>query len=150
MSKRAKPHQTAPPKKRGSYKSPSLKDKAAQLKICGLSNRAVARELGVRRQTIPSMLEDSEFWNTYRRKLRDRVPKALGRMDKALKNKDDFLGFKAAAWVLEHTQVGVPKSEQAATTELILNAQYISDRDLDGAIAERCRRLGIGRLITKS
>jgi hypothetical protein len=128
-------------------KTQALKEQAGMMRAQGKTVRQIAGALGVSTNTVPSMLEDSEFWNAYRRRLRDRVPKALKRIDKALESKSDFLGFKAAAWTLEHTQVGVSRTEQAVTTQSGPNPRSMTDEELDQAIAERCQRLGIDRLL---
>jgi hypothetical protein len=139
--------QTGTRKTRRWGKTQALKERAGMMRAEGGTIREIALELGISKNTVPSMLEDSEFWNKFRRGLRDRVPRALKRIDQALENEDDFLGFKAAAWVLEHTQVGVPKTEHGTTTGLLPNIEQMSEKELDEAIAERCRRLGIGRLL---
>lgn len=98
---------------RRSNKPQALKEEAARLHVAGMSNRRIAQRLGLKRDTVPHMLSDSEFLQTYRSKLLSKVPAALRAVDDALADKNHReLRLKAALWTLEGTQVGVRKEEQ--------------------------------------
>src|ERR1019366_3570359 len=97
-------------KRRSTYKPRALVEKAASLHISGESNRALAKQLGVKPHTVPHMLDDSEILKKYRQQLAKRIPKALENVDMLLTpgqgQSIEELG-RNTRWVLENTQVGV-------------------------------------------
>ena len=95
-----------------SRKPESVKNKAAELHLAGMSARAIAKELGVDKDTVGTLVEDSEVIKEYRRRLKTRIEPSLRALDKALgDNTRKDLRLKAALWTLENTQVGVTKEQ---------------------------------------
>ncbi len=98
---------------RRSRKPQTLKEKAAALHIAEQSNREIGRELGVKHQTVPNMLADSDLLKEYRHRLSRRVPQALENIDllpKPSKRVSMEIMARTTMWLLEYTQVGVKKT----------------------------------------
>ena len=105
-------------KRRPTYKPRALVEQAASLHIRGASNRAIAKQLGVKPHTVPHMLDDSEVLREYRKQLAKRVPKALENVDMLLTPGQgqtvEELG-RTTRWLLEGTQIAVKKIEEDFT-----------------------------------
>lgn len=140
-------------RKRRTNKPQSLVEKAGQLHVQGKSNRAIARSLGVKHDTVPAMLGESEIVRRHRAGLLSRVPTMLESFDLLIRPHPrlsaEELG-RNIRWGLEHTGVAGDRETDHGDEDIIvelarLTAAERGDR-LRAIQSERARiRLEIHR-----
>lgn len=105
--KPSKPDQNEP-KKRGPYKPPPVQLRVIERHVNGESNREIARQEGIGRDTVGRILSQQEVVQRIAQcqaRLLDLVPKAIGVYEKALSSDDLPLATATATKLLEGTNV---------------------------------------------
>lgn len=120
-----------------------MRARAARMSLQGKSNRKIAEALGVRPNTVPNMLADSEEIKEFQRKLRRCVPKALENLEQDLSGQKSIGRQKATFFALEKTQVAVTKIEGDITQHEAKPIAEMTIEELDAAIAIEEQRIAV-------
>ena len=113
--------QMPPNRKARTYKPPAVRTRIIVKKIAGKSNRQIAREEGIDRETVGRILSDPEYrqiLNVHRQEILALVPKAIAAYHAALDaRKVTPERVRAASDVLHGTQVFVRKEQHDMTDD---------------------------------
>lgn len=127
-----------PPKRKArTYKPPAVRTRIIIKKIAGKSNRQIAREEGIDRETVGRILSDPEYrqiLNVHRQEILALVPKAIAAYHAALDaRKVTPERVRAASDVLHGTQVFVKREQHDVMDGKFPYAKWTREELIKGA-----------------
>jgi ribosomal protein S13 len=137
MTRKSAKNRQMPPKKRGFYTPDPVRSRIIARSIGGQSNREIATEEGIDRDTVSRVLSQDEvveMKNSYRSRLLEMVPQAISVYEQLLNSKDERVRATAATKLLEGLQV-FPKGG-------VWPEQSVAEQD-----HEQRKRLLLGRMM---